>query len=408
MKRSTLSLTVSLLATGVAAGNAQAHDDETTAWRLFVADHGDPVVHVIDAVEGTLMKSFDVSGTATLHRSSSGETVFAVQGAEGHVSAFSSGIAFHDHGDHADIDVDEPAALDISLEGERPAHFVEYQGYIAQWFDGEDEARFFTERALLEGDVAIRIANVVAPHHGVAVPYHNHAVVSIPNPEDASQLPIGARVVDFEGNTVSDDAACPGLHGSAGSGSLYALACDTGLLIVSQNGGVPQITHLAYADSLPEGSASTLIGGRGLQYFLGNYGPDRVVLIDPSPDVASFQLVQLPTRRVHFAVDPIRARYAYVFTEDGQLHQLDVLAGEITQSLRLTDPYSMDGHWNDPRPRVTVAGKHIFVTDPLEGKLHQVEAASFEKVGEVDVEGAPFNIVAVGGTGMMHGHDHGH
>ena len=53
-----------------------------------------------------------------------------------------------------------------------------------------------------------------------------------------------------------------------------------------------------------------------------------------------------PTRRVHFAVDPIRSRFAYVITEDGQLHKVDVLDGRIAQSLRVTEPYSMDGHWS--------------------------------------------------------------
>lgn len=213
---------------------------------------------------------------------------------------------------------------------------------------------------------------------------------------------------DRDGNQIGELAECPDLHGEAATGNLMAFACATGLLIVRSEVGGPSIEHLPYADTLPEGKATTLLGGRGLQYFMGNFlndqGHSAVVLIDPSEEEA-FRLVELPTRRVHFAVDPIRARYAYVFTEDGQLHQLDVLAGEITCSLRLTAPYSMDGHWRDPRPRVTVAGEYVFVTDPLEGKLHQVAAASFEKSGEVVVEGTPFGIVAVGGTGMVHSHD---
>ncbi|MCR6719459.1 MAG: hypothetical protein NVV59_04020 [Chitinophagaceae bacterium] len=183
--------------------------------------------------------------------------------------------------------------LHVHIDGDKPAHFVEVQGNIAQWFDGEDEVRVFTEKAVRDEKLEVRTANVVAPHHGVAVPYQNHVVVSIPNPEDASKRPIGARVVDFEGNTVGEDVACPGLHGSAGSGSLYALACDTGLLLIKQEGGAPTIEHLPYASSPPEGSSSTLIGGKGLQYFIGNYGADRVVIVDPSEGENGFQLVQL-------------------------------------------------------------------------------------------------------------------
>lgn len=405
MRRMILGASIFAIAAAFGGGAAFADEENVTAWRLFVADHAEPVIKVIDALDGGLLETFTVKGPAALHRSSSGETVFAVQGAQGEVNAISTGISFHDHGDHADIDVDDAELLHVHIDGDKPAHFVEVQGNIAQWFDGEDEVRVFTEKSALDEKLEVRSANVVAPHHGVGVPYQNHVVVSIPNPEDASKRPIGARVVDFEGNTVGEDVACPGLHGSAGSGSLFALACDTGLLLIKQDGDAPTIEHLPYASSLPEGSSSTLIGGRGLQYFIGNYGPDRIVLVDPSEGADGFQLVQLPTRRVHFAVDPIRSRFAYVITEDGQLHRVDVLDGKIAQSLKLTEPYSMEGHWNDPRPRIAVAGDNIVVTDPLNAKLHLVNAESFERTGEIAVEGKPFNIVAVGGSGKVHSHD---
>lgn len=414
MRRLILSASALSIAAILGAGAAFADEDDVTAWRLFVSDHAEPVVKVIDGLDGDLLDTFKVEGPATLHRSSSGETVFAVQGSAGQIHAIRSGIAFHDHGDHGDIEVDDAELLHVHIDGAKPAHFVEVQGNIAQWFDGEDEVRVFTEKAVLDEKLELRRANVVARHHGVAVPYQNHVVVSIPNPEDASKRPIGARVVDFEGNTVGEDVACPGLHGSAGSGSLYALACDTGLLLIRQEGAAPIIEHLPYPSSLPEGSSSTLIGGKGLQYFIGNYGADRIVVVDPSEGENGFKLVQLPTRRVHFAVDPIRSRFAYVMTEDGQLHKIDVLDGKIAQSLKVTDPYSMDGHWSDPRPRVAVAGSNVVITDPLNAKLHLVNAETFEEAGEFAVEGKPFNIIAVGGSGKVHEHDgeeahaHGH
>lgn len=407
MKRTILKASTAALALAVGSIAAMADEDGAAAWRLFVSDHAEPVVRAIDAIDGDVLDTFAIDGPASLYRTTSGKAVFAVQGAAGRVNTIVSGIAFHDHGDHADIEIGDASLVSSQLDGGKPAHFVELQGYIAQWFDGEDEVRVFTETAALDGALDVRTASVGAAHHGVAVPYPDHVVVTIPNPEDASKRPIGARVVDFDGNTVGEDVACPGLHGSAGSGSFYALACDTGLLLISRKGGVPTIEHLPYAASLPEGSSSTLIGGKSLQYFVGNYGADRIVVIDPTEGENGFKLVQLPTRRVHFVTDPIRAQFAYVMTEDGQLHRVDVLRGEIASSLKLTDPYSMDGHWSDPRPRLAVAGDIIVVTDPLAGKLHLVDAASFEKAGEIAVDGKPFNVVAVGGSGALHGdHDH--
>lgn len=406
MKKLLLPLSIAAILLG-AAGSATAAEEDVTAWRLFVADHDKPVVNVIDALDGDTLNTFTVKGPASLYRSESGATVFAVQGSAGTVSTIASGIAFHDHGDHADIDVDPAKMLSTQFTGQKPGHFVERQGKVAQWFDGERYALVYSEAAVQDGKSDAKKVDVVAPHHGVAVPYDNYAVVSIPNPDDASERPVGARIVGLDGKKVGNDIACPGLHGSAGSGDTYALSCETGLLLVTQKGDTPEIRHLPYSSALPKGSVSTLIGGKGMQYFIGNYGPDRIVLIDPS-DAQSFRLVQLPTRRVHFAVDPVRPKYAYVFTEDGKLNQIDVLKGEITKSVRVTEPYSMDGHWNDPRPRIAVAEDNIFITDPLQSKIHVLNAADLKEGKAISVEGHPFNIVAVGGSGKMHGGEHHH
>lgn len=393
-------------------GAALADEDgrDVTAWRLFVSDHADPVVRVIDALDGDVLDTFTIKGPTNLFRSDGGEAVYAVQGAAGTVTAIASGIAFHDHGDHADIDVDPPKLAGAEFTGERPSHFVGHGGHWAIFFDGEGVARVFEEKEAMEGHVETREVAASAPHHGVVIPFGGYDIVSVPDPDDPSNPPVGVRIIDRDGTQLGEDISCVGLHGEATSGNLIALGgCADGILVVRSGDGAPVIEPLSFTEGLPEGRVSTLVGGRGLQYFLGNHGPGAVVLIDPN-EAEPFRRIELPTRRVHFAVDPVRGRFAYVFTEDGKLHQIDVIHGEIEHSLRLTDPYSMDGHWSDPRPRVAVAGDNIVVTDPLKGKLHLVSASSFEKSGEIEVEGKPFNIVAVGGSGVVHGegqnHDH--
>jgi hypothetical protein len=42
------------------------------------------------------------------------------------------------------------------------------------------------------------------------------------------------------------------------------------------------------------------------------------------------------------------------------------------------------------------------VTDPLKSVVHAIDAASFEKAHDIAVEGMPYNIVAVGGSGESH------
>ena len=371
-------------------------------WRLFVADHAEPKIAVIDLNAGEVLEDFAVEGPASLYATGSKAGVFGVQGSADSVAAIRSGIALEDHGDHGDIAVEAPALVPARVTGDKPSHFVEHHGQIALFFDEEGMVRVLDESAWLEGKPQAREYKVAAPHHGLAVQMGDYLLVSASNPDDPDKRRTGMLVIDAQGQQVGELHDCPDLHGEATSGNLLAVGCATGLLIAKEAATGPVVEFLPYSESLPEGKTTTLLGGVGLQYFLGNYGADRVVLIDPSAEDDSFRLVDLPTRRVHFAVNPGTPKFAYVFTEDGQLRELDVVSGELTRSLQLTQPYSMDGEWDLPRPRIAVAGGDIAVTDPLAGTIHIVDAADFQKEREIALEGAPFNIVAVGGSGHTH------
>jgi zinc transport system substrate-binding protein len=407
MKHFTLGTSAIALLTGL-AGPVLA--DDVTAWRLFVSDHAEPVVHVIDALTNEEITHFDIDGPASLYRSDTGATVFAVQGAAGKVTAMGSGIRIDDHGDHADIDVSEPGLTGFSVEGDSPSHFVEHDGHFAAFFDGEGIARVFDESAALDGAGEVSEVVTKAPHHGVVVPFGDYSIVSVYNPKGEGSV-AGVQIVDAEGNPVGDVVECRGVHGEALSGNLGAIGgCENGILLISSKGGQPKVELLEFPQGPGKGRVSTMLGGLGLQYFLGNWDADTVSIIEPDAD-EPYRLVDLPSRRVHFAVDPVRPRFAYLFTEDGTLHRLDVINGAVTAAIKLTHLYSMDGHWSDPRPRIAVAGDKVFVTDPLAGKIHIVNAETFAKDGEIAVEGKPYNIVAVGGSGVMHedeNHDHTH
>lgn len=403
-----LKLGASALALALGMTGGARADEDLSTWRLFVSDHGKPVVSVIDAMDGDLIESFPMKGPATLYRSESGKTVFAVQGDADTVTTIASGIALEDHGDHADIDVEPPRMTGAEFTGGKPAHFVEHDGQIAVFFDKEGRAGVFGEREALDGKAEARDVRAAAPHHGVVVPFGQHLLVSVPNPDDPSKAPVGLQVQDRDGNPVGDVIKCVGLHGEATSGNLVAIGgCEDGILIVQEGDQGPEIAALPFPGDLKEGRTSTLVGGRGLQYFMGNHRPDSIVLIDPT-DEPVFRSIALPARRVHFAADPVRPRFAWVLTEDGQLHRIDVLGGKIDRSVGVTDPYSMDGHWSDPRPRVAIAGDSVFITDPLAGRIHRLDAETLEKGEDITVEGAPFNIVAVGGSGVSHDHGDGH
>lgn len=393
---------LALLLAALCQSSALSADETHSVWRLFVGDHSRPLVTAIDAASGAQIARFDLDAPATLYATPSQRGVFAVQGAANTVAAIATGLDFEDHGDHADLHVDAPRLLDTKLEGDRPVHFVEHHSRLALFFDGEGVARVVGESDWLNGDAELATVEIDtgAPHHGVVIPWGEYALATELTPNADTTRPHGIFVVDNTGARVGDLQPCPALHGEATSGNLTAIGCADGIVIAS-GASVPTLSHVPYPDHLPEGATSTLLGGVGLQYFLGNFGADRVVLIDPADD-QGFRLVQLPMRRVHFAVDPGNPKFAYVFTEDGRLHRLNVLSGTITDSLPLTEPYSMDGAWDLPRPRIAVAGGEIMVTDPRAGRIHVVDAESFSAARTMAVEGQPFTIVAVGGTGATH------
>ncbi|MBJ3784829.1 zinc metallochaperone AztD [Devosia sediminis] len=390
--------TLALALLAATALSVPAFADEASAWRLFVGDHTAPEVTALDLETGNAITTFPLAAPASLYTVDG--AVFAVQGAGNQVSAIDSGIAIDDHGDHGDIDITDPTLVDAVLSGEKPAHFVEHDGKVALFFDGSGLVSLFSADAWAhDGVLEIEELDSGTPHHGLAVPWGDYTLVSVADADDEKKPRLGLNVLDADGNVVGETHACPDLHGEAASGNMLAVGCGDGLLIVSGS-GEPSVEKIDYA-GLPEGKVTTLIGGQGLQYFLGNYGADKVVIVDPA-EAEPYRLIDLPTRRVHFVTDPVRPKFAYVFTEDGQLRQLDVVAGEFTQAVTVTEPYSMDGEWSLPRPRIAVAGDVIAVTDPNEGKVHLIDAESFTITGDIAVEGLPYTIVAVGGSGTVH------
>ncbi|MCR9139761.1 MAG: hypothetical protein NXI27_27460 [Alphaproteobacteria bacterium] len=399
-------IVLTLLSVGL--NPATAADESREMWRLFVADQQEPEVTVIDPSKGRALGSFETSGYVThLVASQSGKTLFAVQMDHDMVHVLKSGIATADHGEHADINVEAAELLPVTLPGERPIHVVADGDSMVQYFDREGVARVFSETRLLSGDGSFDTVRAIAPHHGIAVPMGRYFLMSEPDLDTKTkpgELPprLGLRIIDEDGKQVGDIATCSGLHGEAHSAGIVAFGCAEGVLVVRPDGdNPPKVDMLAYRSDMPEDRVSQLLGGKAMNFFLGNYGADRLALIDPASETP-FQLVDLPVRRVDFALDPQRVKTAYVFTEDGQLHALDVLSGEIVRSANITEPYSKDGHWRDPRPRLAVMGDIIAVTDPKQHLVRLIDAESFEQKNTIEVEGLPFNIVAVGGSGLQH------
>lgn len=401
---------VALILTTSALAQDEGHDTgDVTFYRVFVGDHSAPRVTAFDLSKADNRWTFETTGQTKLYGADDGAAVVAVQSDDDAVHFIRSGISLHSHGEHSDIEIADPVAVEATLTGPRPFHVIDHDGKIVINFDRGGFAEIIDAHELSQGELETTRITQARAHHGFVAPVGRDWVTTVasdaPGEGDAAPARIGLQQVDEDGTAIGDVALCTAIHGEAFSGEYLAAGCDEGILTVTASAAGPVFEMFAYPDDLPAGeSTGTLLGARSLQAFLGNYGADGLVVVDPA-DEPHFRYVELPFRRIDFVLDPVNVRYGYVLTEDGTLHQIDVLDASISNSARITSPYSMDGHWNDPRPRLAMAGDEIVMTDPNEGLVRRIAKDTLDEIETVAVEGTPYNIVIVGGSGVAHDED---
>lgn len=407
---SAIALSVSL--SGPAAF-AEDHEGNVTLYRIFVGDHADAKVTAFDLSQPENRWTFTTAGQNKLYSVNDGAAIVAVQSDNDAVSFINSGVTLNSHGDHSDIEVKDPSAVETSLPGPRPFHVIDHGGKVVINFDKGGYADIVDAHELSESELKVSRLKQERAHHGFVAPFGNGWVTTVasdaPVEGDAAPTRVGLQAVKMDGTPVGDVAKCTGIHGEAFSGAYLAAGCKEGVLTVTRGKNGLETKMLTYPANLPGGQTTgTLLGAKSMQVFVGNYGAKGLVVVDPV-DEPNFRYVELPFRRVDFVLDPANARFGYVLTEDGTLHQLDVLEGELTKSAKVTEPYSMDGHWNDPRPRIAMAGDEIVMSDPNAGLVRRFSKDEMKQVGTIDVGGKPYNIAVAGGSGKVHeGEDHDH
>jgi zinc transport system substrate-binding protein len=396
---------LALLLSGTAFAQTD-HDADGTLYRLFIGDHATGQLTVIDASEPDHRWVFKTAGPVKLYPVARGAVVAAVQSDSDTVSFFNSGILLEDHGDHSDIKISDPVAIHTTLTGPHPFHLVEHDGRVAINYDEGGYADVVDSAALARGEVSSQRFAQARAHHGFVATMGDAWLSTVASDEqvsgDTSVPRVGLQAFDADGNASSDVATCTGIHGEATSGAYLAAGCKEGVLTVTNGADGPEFEMLEYSPDLPQDvTTGALLGASSLQMFLGNNGPDGLVVIDPAEE-PHFHRIALPFRRVDFVLDPVKPGTAYVLTEDGSLHRIDMLNGVISASAKVIAPYSMDGEWSDPRPRIAMAGDEIVMTDPDAGLVRRISTDDLSEIGTISVDGTPYNIAVAGGSGVVH------
>jgi hypothetical protein len=369
-----------------------------TAHRVVVADAASPSLAVVDLETGATLARYQVSSPARLHRGASGRYVLAAQGEAGRVAVLDTGVAFEDHGDHGDLTVTPPRLLSATLDGPRPSHVNAGEGLVAVFFDGAGAARVIPENDLVEGRLGgARTIETGQEHHGAAKPIGRYVAVSIATP--AERPPVAVELRDQHG-VASQRIACPRLHGEGGTGRFSAFGCADGVAVFEARRDGVVGRRLPYPATLPpERMIRNMSGATGMSLIAADFGPDGMVVFDPSQPDGDFRFIALPARRIALAQQPSGERL-FVLVEDGRLLAFNPLDGSAAGEARATAPYSMEA--GVTRPRLSAAGSYVVVSSPAAGEIVAFDAATLTERRRIRLGGAPFDVLAVGGVGASH------
>ncbi|WP_299348510.1 hypothetical protein [uncultured Maritalea sp.] len=370
-------------------GLAFAQDE---VWRYFVSDHEKAQITVFEKeVEPRVWTDF--AAPARLYMSGDGTRLFAVQRAIGRIDFARTGLSYEDHGDHQDPHMGEAQWNGLFLTGHKPTHFVVHDQSVAAFMDGTGSVQRID---LAEEDLQHQVSFAVSarPHHGVAVPFDGHLLISEPSKDSDSSLPDFVRVLDREMKEIGEPHACKGLHGEASSGNKTAFACVDGILVFDA-ADYTSSQFLSYPEELGEGRTGRLDGGQGIQLFAGNFGKNKMIFVDVESE-GHFVSTQFDAGLVAGYLDPENAAQAFVLTADGNMHIVNALSGSIVQSTSILAPIDMEGGHGAARPSFVFAGENLALVDPIQGHLRLIRKSDLASVETIEVGGKPSSIVAVG------------
>ncbi|SMF49986.1 cytochrome D1 domain-containing protein [Pseudobacteriovorax antillogorgiicola] len=363
------------------------------ASRILVADGLEPILKVVDLGEGKVLQSIPTSGTSRVYTGETGRFAYAIQMTENKVNIVDGGLWFENG-----VQVqDNPRLMETSLEGPLPIHFVAKAGYAAIFFDEGGIAQFIPES--LEdglGNDPITIDSG-APHHGVALAFGDHFLVSKPLIEEAQEggLPVGIQVFNQTGNRVGQNFEdCPALHGEAATDKVVAFGCGDGVLMIEEADEGLKSYKVAPSELGPEdkGRVGTLVAHNKAPYIVGNFGKNRYVEIDPSTKAMTIREMSMDYSRFKFSSD---GRYLIFLGRDGTLGVLDVETRELIHQSKVTSESTGENH-GAIDPQITVGQGFVFISNPRDGEVVVFDLISLSIKKVIQIGGTPTMLTSFG------------
>lgn len=363
--------------------------------RLVVAY--EDAVEVLDAGDLSEIASFPVDSAPYVEVAADGRHVITLEHQEKRVRIVDAGTWTEAHGDHGHSYTVSPARLDDVIEG-TAYHALSDGTQTVIWNDDTGNIEVIDAADLEDGSITPRIIERNDVHHGVAVPLSDGYLASFSVDGDAA----GVARLDDDGTEVERYEGCAGLHGEAHVGKdAYAFGCQDGILVVDETGA------RTVASPVEGAGTSTLIGDGSSPIIAGNVRSSGEDGPDLSTTVALYDTAAGTARAVDLGVEfsnmAVTEGDLVVVGVDGNLHVLDLASGEV-RTIPATEPWEKPEEFLTPRPMLAVSHDHVWLTEPMTGKILVIDLTTGETLVSADVDGKPGRLAVVNFAGDEHDH----
>lgn len=389
-------------------GNSREGRSQTTRL-LFSHDNG---LTLIDATSGEVVQETAHPGFLRLNKAGDGRHVVVTDGDR--FLVYDAGVRSRPHGDHAHHYTYTPGLTATEYAAPHAGHVVAHNAHTALFSDGTGALTIVDSEWVADPDAPRTELSTDAPHHGVAVPLRDDAVLVTQGTEQSRstvQVRRGDQIIAH-----TDD--CPGVHGEAtaqstSDGDTVLLGCTNGP-VVWRDGAFHKV-------SAPDAYARTgnAAGSPVSPIVLTDYKsdaqakqehPTRVALVDTRTNALS--LVELGSSYWFRSLARGPHGEALVLTYDGAVKIINPESGAIEASIPAIGPWSEKADWQEAGPSITVAGDTAYVTDAQASSvtvidLHSRAVSHTLALGATPIEVAVVNGMTAEEEADQHDHAHG-
>lgn len=345
------------------------HDHHENSGRLVFANADQ--VYTYDLDEEKIISTIKLNHIPNaLYTSPQGRYALAVSQTN-NITYFIDGGVFG-HGDHNHADA--PSLLsDFNLTGDKPAHYRNFNGQAALFYDGlEGTSKFelFTDEDI--GKKAVLSQSLPSKHHGVAEARGEYVLTSYTptgwvSGDVANPLKL-VRPYHVHGDHFHEEdilsTTCERLHGAASNKNYTAFGCADGILAVNVTGSTFKDEKITVDQRI-----SNLAGHLDVEKFVGiASGTGDLFIIDPvNKNTTSFDWSKgqkdkdgNPIKRLQHAFDH-SGKYFFILDNLGQLHTIDTAEWKVIDTQEIIHVH--DDDITQSRIVASQSSDHIFIND---------------------------------------------